>query len=1017
MKPTVRFLESKLLLLILILGTTLPLAGQRCYQSDIQVKGGGQFARLCPTDGASDIVRLTTSDSSGLFYSYILVNLQDEIIFARRDSSYELDYLANGTYRFWGVSHSDTLVWTAGLDVTTVSAKHDGCVNLSNTVVTVYKDVPDAGEISLRSGIRDTVYCSSLSTNDTIQVKVSQQSNLFYTFVLVNANGVLLAMNPDGMFDLRGQPDGFFQIIGVSYSGIINVIPGDIFGENSIIGCHDYSIPVSVTKSTPTAGLLRFTTLDTMATVCPADGNPDWLIIRKSANSNSFKYGYLVTDEHGVLTRFSAKDSINFENSALGTSRIYGLSYSGDVVVSPGDSIWSADSLTTGCWDLTESYLTVHSVEPKAGRIRALNQDSILYACPGDNLPDRFFFDSVGATLNAIRYVVTDEKNVITRVLTTNFTDFEATGFGTARVYSISFIGEYVANVGDTLFVTNLVNGCYDISENYLTVIKEIPQGGRVTMMEGDTILYLCNNSVGNVVYRFKNNSPKPLRYDYVLTNEINQIIDIANDNSYVFTDIPRGEIRIWGVAYSGNRLLDVGDNIIVSSYSDACFDVSDNYIRVIKDVPFAGQIALTDGTRGKFFCLNDAGPATVQFINSGSSNSRFTFAITDESDKIVKISTNKSFDLKSMPVGGYRIYGVSYTGDILVKVGDLLQSKAFSNDCFDVSDQFIHVIRDNPYAGRIQALGGSARVFTCPLNDNLDFVHFQNPDAVSIQYAYVVTDTFDNITQFTYLDSIDFGFSQPGKCRVYGVGFEGTWRARVGNNIRSIAFSDGCYDLTNNYVEIIKRDPPNINISSPAGDSITICVNDDQEDLITFTSDDVTGIPVGYVITDLNSRIIGTSLANPVAFNDLPPGDSRVYGVAFTGEWIARTGNFLLDRPLSDDCYTISNNFIKVNKQNSGERCVTVAVHEPERAKQVVRIHPNPTSGQLELNLLDPALKDDLTRIEVLDILGRALQSWSWQKGDGRLRLDLSAFPPGNYWLRLESHRNTWVMKVQVIR
>nr|HQU54289.1 hypothetical protein [Saprospiraceae bacterium] len=194
MKLAVRSIGSILLITLSLLGMHSDLSAQRCYQSDIMVKGGGQFARLCPKDGNSDIVQLTSTDSSGLFYSYILVNLQDEIIFARRDSSFELDYLDNGTYRFWGVSHSDTLIWEAGMDVISVRAKNNGCANLSNSVVTLYKDEPAAGTVTLLSGLKDTVYCSSLSTNDTIRVKKAQASNLFYTYFLVNGAGVLVAM-------------------------------------------------------------------------------------------------------------------------------------------------------------------------------------------------------------------------------------------------------------------------------------------------------------------------------------------------------------------------------------------------------------------------------------------------------------------------------------------------------------------------------------------------------------------------------------------------------------------------------------------------------------------------------------------------------------------------------------------------------------------------------------------------------------------------------------------------------
>ena len=50
------------------------------------------------------------------------------------------------------------------------------------------------------------------------------------------------------------------------------------------------------------------------------------------------------------------------------------------------------------------------------------------------------------------------------------------------------------------------------------------------------------------------------------------------------------GTCLVWGLSYTGNITVSMGDNALSMPLSDDCFDLSDNFVSVIRDTPDGGD-------------------------------------------------------------------------------------------------------------------------------------------------------------------------------------------------------------------------------------------------------------------------------------------------------------------------------------------------------------------------------------------------------------------------------------------
>ncbi|MEL6846835.1 MAG: hypothetical protein AAFP02_26825, partial [Bacteroidota bacterium] len=163
-------------------------------------------------------------------------------------------------------------------------------------------------------------------------------------------------------------------------------------------------------------------------------------------------------------------------------------------------------------------------------------------------------------------------------------------------------------------------------------------------------------------------------------------------------------------------------------------------------------------------------------------------------------------------------------------------------------------------------ASGGPTSVFS-----------FDSSMTAGPNFQYVVTDNQGTILGLPPGDMVDVGPAGLGECWVWGLSYSGTLTAMAGDDATSISFSDGCFDLSDNFVVIFRDSVNGGMVSTQMGaDTVNICLGGTPE-VMRFDSTMTAGANFQYVVTDNQGTILG-----------LPPGDMVDFSGAGTGEcWV----------------------------------------------------------------------------------------------------------------------------------
>ncbi|MEM7187653.1 MAG: T9SS type A sorting domain-containing protein, partial [Bacteroidota bacterium] len=225
------------------------------------------------------------------------------------------------------------------------------------------------------------------------------------------------------------------------------------------------------------------------------------------------------------------------------------------------------------------------------------------------------------------------------------------------------------------------------------------------------------------------------LSYRYVITNEdASEILAITDSDTISLDGAGPGICQIWGWSYRG--LADNGASFIGSPLSDLqavdCSDLSDEAITVIREEADGGTVTLANGDTSVTICAGDgiADPLEVVHVNE-SPNLTFNYVITDSDadNTILAISASSTIDLEGAGAGVCRIWGWSYRGlDGASFIGQPLDALD-SEDCSDISEDFVEVIR---------LTGSDCILSTEGVLAEGDFSIFPNPaqSTVNITYA-----------------------------------------------------------------------------------------------------------------------------------------------------------------------------------------------------------------------------------------------------------------------------------------
>ena len=869
---------------------------------------------ICAGDGTPDELSFEAQTGSTLPYAFVVTDDQNIILSILDGNTVDFDVAGPGVCRVWGLSYDGTLLAAVGDDAAAIELS-DGCFDLSDNFIEVTRTETDGGEIALSSGETSIDICVGDGTPDELSFTTSSTAGS-YAYIITDENNVVLAVADGNTADLEGAGAGICRVWGLSYTGMLTVTEGESATAQDLSDdCFNLSDNfITVNRESVDGGNVVLPNGMTEAIVCVSDNIEDILTFEFISTSTS-DYVFVVTDADNIILTILDGDMIDFDVAGFGVCRVWGLSYTGNIIAEAGDDA-AAVALSDQCFDLSENFIEVTRIEADGGMVSTTDGETTVFTCPGDGNEDIINFSTTSTAATSYAYVITEEDNSIIEITAADEFDFDQAPVGICRVWGLSYLGEIIAEVGDDAGTTILSDDCFDLSDNFIAVIREVPEGGTVSTTDGETTVYTCPGDDNADLISFASQDASGSNFTYVVTDENNVILSLPDGNSQDFEGAGEGICRVWGLSYSGNLTAALGDDAAAVALSDDCFDLSDNFIEVIRSQTEGGTVSTVAGDTVIYVCAEDGEADEITFASQGASDANFTYVITTDENIILNITEGNMVDFEAAGIGICRVWGLSYTGNIIAEPGDDAAAVALTDDCFDLSDNFIEVNRDITDGGSITDGNGGTSVELCVGDGNPDVVEFVTSGTSNSLYTYLITDENDFLISTIDENSFDFENAIGGNCRIYGLAYTGVVSLFPGDNIFQVEeLTTGCFDLTDNFIQLTRLAVNGGTLSTVEGDTIVYtCPADGVPDVVEFfTTGVVAGAEYQYILTDENDEILGFFDGDSFDFNGLGFGTSRVYGASFIGNFIAQEGTNVTTSVLSDGCYELSSNFLTI--------------------------------------------------------------------------------------------------------
>jgi Secretion system C-terminal sorting domain len=548
------------------------------------------------------------------------------------------------------------------------------------------------------------------------------------------------------------------------------------------------------------------------------------------------------------------------------------------------------------------------------GDVTAFGGAHTVYTCPGDGKPDVVIFARSGHSAGTnYQFVITNQDNVILAMPAGSRADLEGAGDGICYVWGFAYTGSLRARVGDNVFRTQFSTGCWAISRTRINLIRFRPDGGTVRTSDGRTSVALCTRDGYDDPLVFQRTTTSRAAYRYLVTDDNNNILAIREDAANI-EGAPRGNCRVWGLSFTGNLMAQVGMNAATATLASNCWDLSDNFIQINRADVDGGEVRLPNGQTRIATTPGDGVPDVVTVSRVTASSARYAYIVTDDKNNVLGLPPSNSVNVEGAGPGLCRIWGISYTGNLTIFVGDKLGTKSLSTGCFDLSRNFVETVRNPVDGGLVSMPNGLTTRYTCPGDGRPDVVRFINTSLTPrAQYRYLVTDANNVILALPPTAEANLEGAGVGLCRIWGVSFLGNFTARVGQNAATAPLASGMFDLSDNFITTHRDMPVGGRVTMPDGQTTRYtCPGDGRADIVRFITTSRSDTRYQYIVTDDANTILGLPPANEVNLEAAGVGACRIWGVAYTGNLTARVGDNAARATLSDDCFSLSSNFIE---------------------------------------------------------------------------------------------------------
>lgn len=193
-------------------------------------------------------------------------------------------------------------------------------------------------------------------------------------------------------------------------------------------------------------------------------------------------------------------------------------------------------------------------------------------------------------------------------------------------------------------------------------------QAGFLWSNEGQSVTIIAGDDIPDPVKVFPLGVEAP-NFTFVITNSESQVLAYTDSNEFDLDGAGVGTCRIYGFAWAGEFDSPTGVDVHELTATEE-FDLTKNRISIerLGAETVDGGWILNDRTgfrNLKLYLGDNPAPFRVYSYNDASTDTDYTFIITDESGMVLAYPGDNIIDLSGAPPGVCRVYGISFTGTL----------------------------------------------------------------------------------------------------------------------------------------------------------------------------------------------------------------------------------------------------------------------------------------------------------------------------------------------------------------
>lgn len=875
------------------LSTPLVVSNSNLIGGNLRFDDGFIDAFICNQDFNDNQLNTNIAGNNGQFTTFIITDRNDQIIQILPGTQLDFSSFPGGEFNVTVASHNGQLINSVvGVNISELR----GCFALSNSI-RVVKDLIQVGSISLNG---DTQLSLCGINSSSILPTVSGVTTGNSRWVVISPTGIILNVFENLPINLSNFVENGVEIRLISFSGRISGLEVNQSFDN-IGGCFISSNSIFIDLISVNGGNISFDSGEMSMDVCIDDGIRENINVNLNSNVGTFS-DFLIVDTNDNILNINNNNSFNFENVPPGMCRIIHISYE-----APLTGLVNGNNLSNigGCFDLSNELIVNRLVR---------------FACVGGCFVDggtvtvdNGFICRNGQTNDLLNGSVMDQEGGMQQlVLTTEdgevlglFDNFpiDLSGFTPDEylVYNIGSFDDTGIDIGDD--INQIQHDCFDLSDpaSFAIVNNSV---GQVSLEDGSDAIQICVGDNDNDLLTFISDGESNF-LQYVITDENDEVLAVADINTFEFDNMPAGICRVWAVASSETAIIGIGSQLSEVLQNRGCIDISDNFIIVERFMTDGGSLTLTTNT----FCVGDGRPDIVNGIIVDNIGNFSNLILTDFDSIVISVEDDFPFDVESLGDGICLLWNLATTNEVDVPIGTHLSD--ITDICFSISQPAI-ISRTANFGGEVSTANGLTEVEVCVSDTLLSSITF-NTTGVGIVYQYIVTDSLDVIIALPIGNTIDFNGLPIGSCRVYGIAHNAVYPQAIGDELALPAMDNSCFDFSINFVLIQKFDSGIVCgevICDALGGTINLtqsrfCVGDGQADLVDGTIIDSSGNFFTLLLTDVDSNVISTEDGFPFDVESFEEGTCLLWNLATTNDIDVAVGSRISE--ISDTCFALS--------------------------------------------------------------------------------------------------------------